>query len=89
MTHHVSPEIINDLCGHLKQDAARVRYLRDLGFKVLVTADGKPHISILNYNQVTTGQAAPITPAAAPATANVAAVLELFPTRRKPAHAQG
>lgn len=87
MTQYVSQDVIDDLCKRLPQKAARVRFLRSLGFTVLVTSDGRPHISQLNYNQVTTGQAAPITPAAAPATTNVAAVLELFPHRRKPAHA--
>lgn len=43
----------------LTQPAARIKFLRESGFHVIVRPDGTPTVSVANYERVTSGAALP------------------------------
>lgn len=43
---------IDDICGGLKQNAAKVRFLQRLGVQVARKPNGRPLVSRVHYEQV-------------------------------------
>jgi hypothetical protein len=46
---------IDNICGGLTQNAARVRYLRNMGLHVRQKPNGRPLVNRAHYDAVTSG----------------------------------
>lgn len=46
---------IDEICGGLRQNAAKIRYLRSLGLTVRVKPNGRALVSRAHYEKVTSG----------------------------------
>lgn len=76
---------VNQICDGLKQAAAQVRYLRQMGLIVKTKPNGRPLISRVNFIEVMRGAASGPTslPAASP---NELALRAMFNMRGKQNH---
>lgn len=55
MSPDLTDDEIDEICGGLKQNAAKVRYLQDLGVTVKRKPNGRPLVNREHYNRVRSG----------------------------------
>ncbi len=59
MRPDLSDDEVNDICGGLKQDAAKARYLQGLGLSVRRRPNGRPLVAREDWQRVWTQQSEP------------------------------